>query len=226
MYRDYAVNERLFHWQSQSTTSAGVADRLRYAAHAVLGYTPLLFAREHRDRNGCPSRSPSSARPATWATPEPSDEHQLGVGPSVAARLYGHSHGWPWPDRERRSDLRLGREPTRSRPPASTPIVVSQTRVGRVGPKHARDLGFPVSTRFLRLTCRAVVRDHSLVRPVSETGPYFSQIWISRDGVAVRRPALSELILRGSVGASPKPAHSRRRSRVEPGCRWWQYGWE
>jgi hypothetical protein len=52
MYQDYAINERLFHWQSQSTTSAGSPTGQRYVEHHVRGYTVLLFAREHRNRNG------------------------------------------------------------------------------------------------------------------------------------------------------------------------------
>jgi superfamily II DNA or RNA helicase/HKD family nuclease len=52
MYQDYAINERLFHWQSQSTTSAGSPTGQRYVEHPARGYTVLLFAREHRSRNG------------------------------------------------------------------------------------------------------------------------------------------------------------------------------
>ena len=37
MYRDYAVNERLFHWQSQSTTSAESPTGRRYIGHAARG---------------------------------------------------------------------------------------------------------------------------------------------------------------------------------------------
>ena len=52
MYQDYAINERLFHWQSQSTTSADSPTGRRYIEHAERGYTVLLFGREHKSRNG------------------------------------------------------------------------------------------------------------------------------------------------------------------------------
>jgi len=43
MYNDYAISERLFHWQSQSTTSASSPTGLRY----VNGTSKvLLFVRE------------------------------------------------------------------------------------------------------------------------------------------------------------------------------------
>ncbi len=48
MYRDYAVTEHLFHWQSQSTTGAETPTAQRYISHEQLGYTPLLFIRERR----------------------------------------------------------------------------------------------------------------------------------------------------------------------------------
>ena len=52
MYQDYAINERLFHWQSQSTTSADSPTGRRYVEHEPRGYTVLLFGREHRSHNG------------------------------------------------------------------------------------------------------------------------------------------------------------------------------
>jgi len=48
MYEDYAISDRLFHWQSQSTTSADSPVGRRYIQHRQLGYTPLLFVREHK----------------------------------------------------------------------------------------------------------------------------------------------------------------------------------
>ncbi len=48
MYRDYALNERLFHWQSQSTTSVESPTGQRYIHHAERGHTILLFVREHK----------------------------------------------------------------------------------------------------------------------------------------------------------------------------------
>ena len=48
MYEDYAINERLFHWQSQSTTSATSPTGQRYIKHAEEGSQVLLFAREFK----------------------------------------------------------------------------------------------------------------------------------------------------------------------------------
>jgi superfamily II DNA or RNA helicase len=48
MYEDYAISDRLFHWQSQSTTSAESPTGQRYIRHREHAYTPLLFVREHK----------------------------------------------------------------------------------------------------------------------------------------------------------------------------------
>lgn len=48
MYEDYAISDRLFHWQSQSITSAESPTGQRYIHHRERGYTPLLFVREHK----------------------------------------------------------------------------------------------------------------------------------------------------------------------------------
>ena len=45
MYENYALNDELFHWQSQSTTSAESPTGQRYINHAQVGYQPLLFVR-------------------------------------------------------------------------------------------------------------------------------------------------------------------------------------
>lgn len=45
MYRDYAINQDYFHWESQSTTSADSATGRRYATHAELGSNVVLFVR-------------------------------------------------------------------------------------------------------------------------------------------------------------------------------------
>lgn len=52
MYEDYAISGRLFHWQSQSTTSADSPTGRRYIHHREQGYTPLLFVREHKHLPG------------------------------------------------------------------------------------------------------------------------------------------------------------------------------
>ena len=52
MYDDYAISDELFHWQSQSTTSASSPTGLRYINHAKSFHSILLFVREDRSRNG------------------------------------------------------------------------------------------------------------------------------------------------------------------------------
>jgi len=46
MYNDYSINSRLFHWQSQSTTSADSPTGQRYISHKSRGSHVLLFVRE------------------------------------------------------------------------------------------------------------------------------------------------------------------------------------
>jgi hypothetical protein len=48
MYNDYSVNETLFHWQSQSTTSENSKTGQRYIHHKERGSKILLFVREFR----------------------------------------------------------------------------------------------------------------------------------------------------------------------------------
>ena len=48
MYNDYSVNERLFHWQSQSTTAADSPTGERYIHHRERGSRVLLFVREFK----------------------------------------------------------------------------------------------------------------------------------------------------------------------------------
>lgn len=48
MYNDYSINEWLFHWQSQSTTSADSPTGRRYIRHKELGTKVLLFVREFK----------------------------------------------------------------------------------------------------------------------------------------------------------------------------------
>jgi superfamily II DNA or RNA helicase len=55
MYRDYAINDRLFHWQSQSTTSVESPTGQRYIRHREHGHTILLFVREYKKANGLAS---------------------------------------------------------------------------------------------------------------------------------------------------------------------------
>ena len=48
MYEDYAITNKLFHWQSQSTTSESSPVGKRYIHHVKEGYTPLLFLRNRK----------------------------------------------------------------------------------------------------------------------------------------------------------------------------------
>lgn len=52
-YRDYAISDRLFHWESQSTTAAASTIGRRYIGHEALGTNVVLFVRSSRtDING------------------------------------------------------------------------------------------------------------------------------------------------------------------------------
>jgi len=48
MYNDYSINERLFHWQSQSTTAEASPTGQRYIHHKERGSRVLLFVREFK----------------------------------------------------------------------------------------------------------------------------------------------------------------------------------
>ncbi|MEI6581945.1 MAG: DUF3427 domain-containing protein [Chitinophagia bacterium] len=53
MYEDYAVNETIFHWQSQNSTKPDSAKGLSYINHEQLAKKILLFVRErNEDENG------------------------------------------------------------------------------------------------------------------------------------------------------------------------------
>ncbi len=57
MYEDYAISDRLFHWQSQSTTSDTSNTGRRYIKHAPTDNKILLFVREYKKTiagNGSP----------------------------------------------------------------------------------------------------------------------------------------------------------------------------
>lgn len=49
MYNDYSINEWLFHWQSQSTTSENSPTGQRYINHKQIGSKVLLFVREYNN---------------------------------------------------------------------------------------------------------------------------------------------------------------------------------
>ncbi|MCG7408975.1 DUF3427 domain-containing protein [Paenibacillus sp. ACRRX] len=51
LYEDYAINERLFHWQTQSRISEGTNTAKRYVNHKQMGTRIALFVREYKDQN-------------------------------------------------------------------------------------------------------------------------------------------------------------------------------
>jgi hypothetical protein len=53
-YRDLALGPSLFHWESQSTTTASSPTGQRYIHHAIRGSRVLLFVREQRRQDGRP----------------------------------------------------------------------------------------------------------------------------------------------------------------------------
>jgi superfamily II DNA or RNA helicase/HKD family nuclease len=48
MYEDYAITDKLFHWQSQSQTSDTSPVGKRYINHHAMGYTQMLFIRDRK----------------------------------------------------------------------------------------------------------------------------------------------------------------------------------
>ena len=52
MYEDYAIDDTLFHWQSQSTIGSSSPTGKRYITHKQEGTRILLFVREHKKENG------------------------------------------------------------------------------------------------------------------------------------------------------------------------------
>jgi hypothetical protein len=50
MYRDFAINQDYFHWETQSTTSADSTTGRRYVHHVDRGTNVVLFVR--RSKNG------------------------------------------------------------------------------------------------------------------------------------------------------------------------------
>ncbi|QOR67970.1 DUF3427 domain-containing protein [Cytobacillus suaedae] len=52
LYEDYAINERLFHWQTQSKVSENSPTAQRYIHHKKRGHQIALFVREYKQENG------------------------------------------------------------------------------------------------------------------------------------------------------------------------------
>lgn len=55
LYEDYAINERLFHWQSQSSTSQDSPTGQRYINHLNTGNKIGLFVRKYKLYSGLTS---------------------------------------------------------------------------------------------------------------------------------------------------------------------------
>lgn len=55
LYEDYAVNENLFHWQSQSTTSVESTTGRRYINHKKMNSKIALFVRGSKEKDGITS---------------------------------------------------------------------------------------------------------------------------------------------------------------------------
>jgi hypothetical protein len=49
MYNDYSINNELFHWQSQSTTTLQSKTGQRYIHHREMGTSVMLFVREYKN---------------------------------------------------------------------------------------------------------------------------------------------------------------------------------
>lgn len=48
MYKDYSINEFLFHWQSQNNTGSSTKTGQRYINHKKMGTKILLLVRENK----------------------------------------------------------------------------------------------------------------------------------------------------------------------------------
>jgi len=55
LYDDYAINETLFHWQSQSKVAEGSETANRYRTHKKTGHKLALFVREYKKEHGLTS---------------------------------------------------------------------------------------------------------------------------------------------------------------------------
>jgi len=55
LYDDYAINEKLFHWQSQSRTTVESEMGQRYINHVKTGNRIILFVRENKNKEGLPA---------------------------------------------------------------------------------------------------------------------------------------------------------------------------
>ena len=76
LYEDYAINEKLFHWQTQSKTSIQSTTGQRYINHLKNGNKIALFVREYKSREGltspftylgtCEYRSHSGDKPISF----------------------------------------------------------------------------------------------------------------------------------------------------------------
>lgn len=51
LYQDYAINEKLFHWQTQLRTSVESPTAQRYINHKSTNNKIALFVREYKDRD-------------------------------------------------------------------------------------------------------------------------------------------------------------------------------
>jgi len=95
MYQDYALDEQLFHWQSQSTTRDTSPTGQRYIHHEKQGSHILLFVREQKKTNHL-------ACPYYFLGPASYVRHSGGRPMSIVWRLK-----YPMPARLTRSTRRL-----------------------------------------------------------------------------------------------------------------------
>jgi superfamily II DNA or RNA helicase len=81
MYEDYAISDRLFHWQSQSTVGPNSATGQRYINHHKHDYQPMLFLRPSK-------RTPTGlTAPFFFCGPLRYDRHEGGHPMSIIWRL-------------------------------------------------------------------------------------------------------------------------------------------
>lgn len=80
MYNDYSINDSMFHWQSQSTTSEDSPTGQRYIHHRERGSKVLLFVREFKKDAG-------GAAPYTFLGPADYLQHEGSSPMNIIWRL-------------------------------------------------------------------------------------------------------------------------------------------
>ncbi len=95
MYNDYSINESLFHWQSQSTTSDTASTGQRYINHRQRGSKVVLFVREFKKDNIALHRIPFGNGSLCEAHRFKTNEYYMASGPADSGRsIFARRTSW------------------------------------------------------------------------------------------------------------------------------------